>query len=92
MVPCERFHSRSLDLPVFAASLRPEGGMVVRVTPWTPPRPGQCCRNEVDANDSQKNVTWAFLLPLFVAYAVKFGVLTLDVHTHTDSSPSIRLI
>lgn len=33
MVPCERFHSRSLDLPVFAVSLRAEGGMVVRVTP-----------------------------------------------------------
>jgi len=33
MDPCERFHSRSLDLPVFAASLRPEGGMVVRITP-----------------------------------------------------------
>lgn len=40
IAPCVRFHSRSLCLPEFAVSLRPEGGMGVEhslsLKQWTP--------------------------------------------------------
>jgi hypothetical protein len=44
IAPCERFHSRSLCLPAFAVSLRPEGGMGVKhslgAKQWTPGKAG----------------------------------------------------